>query len=506
MAYPVIDKRSWDRVPSSTRNTHKFIAVHYLGVDGGENYNLYGEGYGGHATIYLNGTIYLRCFNEATIWAVGASSGFKQIHPEARNTNTFSIEMCCYNEHHASSSSDKTWYFTQATQEACVQLVRDKFKEFGWPLTKESIDEHLLRHGDITTKICPAPYMTCQGYKGSKGWNWHWDEFKEAVRTGVCPNPYKTNQNETEKSENWWRVRKSWDNPTSQLGAYETEQGAINACPEGYAVFDPDGKQVYPKLGLQAKDLKDLSEAEVVAKMGSYFTENEKESGILACVSMAQFILESGYGHTELAQNANNCFGMKASLSGNTWEGSTWDGKSIYTKKTNEQNPDGTVIEITADFRKYDRVEDSIADHSAYLLGAKKGTELRYKGLKGCQDYLRAAQIIKDGGYATSLTYVSKLCNIIDRWDLTKYNVKREASNTNEPAESAFEPYHVRVLVTNLNIRKGPGTNYSKTGKYTGKGVFTIVDEQAGPGAPSWGKLKSGAGWIALNPDWVKKV
>lgn len=121
---------------------------------------------------------------------------------------------------------------------------------------------------------------------------------------------------------------------------------------------------------------------------------------------MAQFILESGYGHTELAQNANNCFGMKASLSGNTWANSTWDGKSIYTKQTNEQNPDGTIITIVADFRKYKCIEDSIADHAAYLLGAKKGTALRYKGLKGCQDYKKAVQIIKDGGYATSLTYV----------------------------------------------------------------------------------------------------
>ena len=61
--YPVYDKRSWDRVPSSIRNTHKYVAVHYLGVDGGENYNLYGEGYGGHATVFLNGDIYLRCYN-----------------------------------------------------------------------------------------------------------------------------------------------------------------------------------------------------------------------------------------------------------------------------------------------------------------------------------------------------------------------------------------------------------------------------------------------------------
>lgn len=58
---------------------------------------------------------------------------------------------------------------------------------------------------------------------------------------------------------------------------------------------------------------------------------------------------------------------------------------------------------------------------------------------------------------------------------------------------AAFTPYLVRVSIDDLNIRTGPGTSYSRTGEYTGKGVFTIVEEQDG-----WGRLKSGAGWISL--------
>ena len=121
--------------------------------------------------------------------------------------------------------------------------------------------------------------------------------------------------------------------------------------------------------GTQASVLKNLSEADAIKKVGALFTADQKKSGILASVSLAQFILESGYGKSELAQNANNIFGMKCSLSGNTWSGSSWDGKSKYTKKTQEQNPDGSMVTITADFRKYPCIEDSIADHSAYLLG-----------------------------------------------------------------------------------------------------------------------------------------
>jgi hypothetical protein len=66
-------------------------------------------------------------------------------------------------------------------------------------------------------------------------------------------------------------------------------------------------------------------------------------------------------------------------------------------------------------------------------------------------------------------------------------------------------PYMVKVDIANLNIRTGPGTNYSATGRYTGRGVFTITDFKNGPGAnKGWGKLKSGAGWISL--DFVTKV
>ena len=61
-------------------------------------------------------------------------------------------------------------------------------------------------------------------------------------------------------------------------------------------------------------------------------------------------------------------------------------------------------------------------------------------------------------------------------------------------------PYRVEIGIPNLNIRKGPGTNYAKTGKCTGKGVFTIIEESDGPGSDNgWGKLKSGAGWVSLD-------
>lgn len=65
--------------------------------------------------------------------------------------------------------------------------------------------------------------------------------------------------------------------------------------------------------------------------------------------------------------------------------------------------------------------------------------------------------------------------------------------------------FKVKVEIRNLNIRKGPGTDYAKTGEYTGIGVFTIVETKTGKGSNTgWGKLKSGLGWISL--DYAKRV
>lgn len=65
--------------------------------------------------------------------------------------------------------------------------------------------------------------------------------------------------------------------------------------------------------------------------------------------------------------------------------------------------------------------------------------------------------------------------------------------------------FKVQISISDLNIRKGPGINYAATGKFTGKGVFTIVETKQGTGSvKGWGKLKSGAGWIAL--DYATRI
>lgn len=150
-------------VPAHNANSHEYVAIHYLGVDG-ENPDLYGGGYGGHFFVYLDG----RCSQAAKVtdklWHVGASSGFRYIHPYARNSNTIGIECATY------SIGDR-WFFTEKTQEACARLTAWIMSEYDIPM------DHLLRHGDITTKHCPSPYIDNPG----DGPNWTWDKFKARV-------------------------------------------------------------------------------------------------------------------------------------------------------------------------------------------------------------------------------------------------------------------------------------------------------------------------------------
>lgn len=88
--------------------------------------------------------------------------------------------------------------------------------------------------------------------------------------------------------------------------------------------------------------------------------------------------------------------------------------------------------------------------------------------------------------------------------DTTKVETKKEKTKK-EKTKTSNSIFEVRVDIPDLNIRKGPGTNYSKTGKVTGKGSFIIVDVKSGAGSKTgWGKIKSGIGWISL--DYAKRI
>lgn len=260
-----------------------------------------------------------------------------------------------------------------------------------------------------------------------------------------------------------YRVRKSWADAKSQIGAYAILDNAKAACKEGYTVYDWNGKAVYtytaptlvtpeptpeptpetPKVEKPVSVLKGMSKDEFLAYIGPKAKADMERSGILASVTLAQAILESGWGQSGLALNANNLFGMKAKLSGNTWK-SDWKG-NCYSSVTKEEYKVGEITEITAEFRAYDSIDESIKDHSDYLLGAMNGSKKRYEGLTDCVKYRDAVQLIKDGGYATDSQYVDKLCTLIEQYNLNKYD---PAVNDEEPKVEEPEKEETPTPVT----------------------------------------------------------
>lgn len=436
-----------------------------------------------HATAMKNGNLagtvhyyvdsqecYQTLEHQDGAWAVGDGHGRYGIS----NLNSINIEICVNPESNYYLAVDRA-----------AELAAMLLNQYGWDTS------HLKRHYDASRKHCPRRILD-EGL---------WDSFVKCTASYMKKQNGATASGGTTAAAPLYRVRKTWKDSKSQVGAYAVLDNAKAACPSGYSVYDEAGKVIYTnksepvrRNGMQATELKGLNAKELIERIGPLFTADQKKSGVLASVSMAQFILESGWGKSGLTQKANNCFGMKKSLSGNTWPGSTWDGKSVVSMQTGEETEDGKAYTITAEFRKYACIEDSIADHSAYLTGAKDGDKLRYEGLKGCKKYKQAAQIIKDGGYATSTSYVKALCNIIKEYGLTDYDVKKKAT---KPAAKTFK---VQITADDLRIRKEPSMQGEIAG-YTGKGIFTITEEKDG-----WGKLKSGAGWICLTVSCVKRV
>lgn len=346
------------------------------------------------------------------------------------NHHSYAVEICesnymKYQPNSASYSILNNTSFIANIQRGynnAVKYIAIKCKEFGFDPCKKLSNGlyQVYSHQEANVKGLASAHVDPTHIWSKIGKTM--DTFRADVKAEM-----DDNSSITSTPTSYYRVGTSWENSkcVNQLGAYTIKENAINACPYGYKVFDEDGNVIYtaPLLsGTQASEFANLTEKQAAAKILEMAREDYVKTGILCSITAAQMILESGYVKTELATKANNCFGMKTSLSGNTWANSTWDGVSKVNIRTAEEYTVGNITYINADFRKYPCIEDSIADHSAYLLGAMNGNKLRYDGLKGLTDYKQAITLVENGGYATDKSYIQKICSIIERFTLDKYD------------------------------------------------------------------------------------
>ena len=128
--------------------------------------------------------------------------------------------------------------------------------------------------------------------------------------------------------------------------------------------------------------------------------EQQKKYKIPASITLAQGLLESGAGQSNLARRSNNHFGIKCH--------SDWRGGRVY-------HDDDLRGEC---FRKYKRVEDSYEDHSKFL---KRSRYDRLFQLK-ITDYKGWARGLQKCGYATDRAYANKLIKVIEDYELYRYD------------------------------------------------------------------------------------
>lgn len=158
-----------------------------------------------------------------------------------------------------------------------------------------------------------------------------------------------------------------------------------------------------------------MDKEKFISKICDCIIDTCNKNNLLPSPTIAQAIIESDCGGSELALNANALFGIKAD--------SRWNGK-VYKKKTKEFK-DGKYIDVIADFRAYDSWEDSIIDHTKFLTSYS-----RYSNLIGVEDYKKYCELIAKDGYATSPTYSNTLINCIESNNLSKYDCKNESVNS----------------------------------------------------------------------------
>jgi hypothetical protein len=125
-----------------------------------------------------------------------------------------------------------------------------------------------------------------------------------------------------------------------------------------------------------------------------------------ASVTVAQAILESNWGRSALAQNANNFFGMKAT--------GTLGNDGVVWMPTSEYNAAGALYTTVSAFRAYKSLADSTADHDQLLANASRyASAMHVAG-----DPRQFATLIAQDGYATDPQYASKLIDLMDRYNL----------------------------------------------------------------------------------------
>lgn len=234
----------------STRNTSsiKYIVIHYTANSGDTALNnaTYFQGANRSASAHYfvdENSIYRSVRDNVVAWSVGggkysdyAVTGGAKYYKIATNANTLNIELCNAKKNTLSEVS-------KATINNAAELVAAKMKEYNI-----SID-HVITHHLVNGKHCPLFMMNSGAL----------NEFKNIVMSyynggSVTVSDNNTSNTSTSTTKQVYRIRKTWKDASSQIGAYSSLDNAKKACKDGYSVFDSNGNVVYTKVTSSASN------------------------------------------------------------------------------------------------------------------------------------------------------------------------------------------------------------------------------------------------------------
>lgn len=242
----------------------KYIVIHYFGgLSTALNLAKYWAreyaGASAHYAVGHEGDIFQIVEDDDVAWHCGAR---KYVHAECRNTNSIGIEMAVKKKSTATlSASDKDWYFTKETVEATVELVRTLMKKYNIPA------DHVIRHYDVTSKICPNPYVF-------NAVDETWDKFKAMI-------------SEERQEEEFTKIMGSAAATANQIAAYMIK---VNPNTASFA-----------------------------AEMAQTFIEEGITEGVRGDIAAAQTMLETGnlgFKGSAVTLDQNNFCGMGVTANG----------------------------------------------------------------------------------------------------------------------------------------------------------------------------------------------
>lgn len=234
--------------------------------------------------------------------------------------------------------------------------------------------------------------------------------IEESTETTISSSELLTEQS-TEKSTESIPEATTESSHVEQPESQAPQEAVSNYQPEEQAAPDVQLPEVAEPLS--TKIAPNLTTEEFVKRVGKEAQKVAEENDLFASVMIAQAILESGSGSSELSQAPfYNLFGIKGNFNGQS-----------VTFNTQEDDGSGNLYMIQSSFRKYPSFKESFQDYSELLKRGASWNEAIYQGTwkSVAGTYQNATQSLT-GVYASDTQYNIKLNQLIETYDLVKYD------------------------------------------------------------------------------------